>query len=80
MIVTNTPIVSLDGSASTGGPLVYSWSSSSYGLAFISPATATTQVYVGAGYGDYQATLTVTNVALGESATANVTIRYQAGS
>lgn len=67
----------LDGtaSASTGGALTYSWSSSGTGVAIIDPAMSSTRVQIGGLTGDYPVTLTVRN-ALGQTATSTVVLRF----
>ena len=63
----------LDGSASTGGALTYSWSGS--GVAILDPTASNTRIQIVGGYGEYPVTLTVSNTA-GQQSTATVLVRY----
>ena len=75
-ITTTSPMLTLDGSQSTGGPLTYSWSTTGYGMGIVSPNAPKTEVFLGAGGRDYSVTLTVRNLASGQQSTATATIHY----
>ncbi len=75
IVVTKSPMVTLNASGTTGA-LTYTWSSPFWGLAFIDQGMPSTRVWIGAGAGDYLVNLTVRN-ADGDQSTTTVTIRYQ---
>jgi hypothetical protein len=77
-ITTKSPTLTLDGSGSTGGNLSYQWSGGGTpGLAFQSPTSPITTVFIGMGPGTYVAMLKVTNNDLGETSTAVVVVTYK---
>ena len=84
-ITTKSPVIVLDGSASTGsslsyaqvgGDLQYTWTTPSWGIGLITPNQNQTLALIGGGPGQYTVTLNVRN-GWGETASTTVTIIYQ---